>query len=271
MGNYLYTNFKPRYVKIRDFTLYLNPKDRVLSDILIKNHIWESFETKIFLKTVKNGNVVLDIGANVGYYTLIASKKVGKKGKVYAFEPDEDNFRILEKNVQVNKCNNVVLVKKAVADKTGQINLYLNPVNTGDHRIYKSIEVREILRIQSVKLDDYFKGKENSIDVIKMDIQGAEGKAIAGMEEIFKKNSRLEIITEFWPMGLYLSGIKPHKFLDRLEKYRYRFYMLSDKDKWLQEVSKRYLLAHYENAENKYSVADESKYANLLCLKRVYP
>ena len=99
---YVYRLFKPKYVKMFGFKLYVNPNDKVLSDSIIRDGIWEKEETEFVKSYIKRNWVVLDIGANIGYFTLIFSKLVGKNGKVFAFEPDPDNFEILKRNIVEN-------------------------------------------------------------------------------------------------------------------------------------------------------------------------
>ena len=82
-------------------------KGYVALSLLTKN-IHERWGTKIVENYVKEGDYVVDLGANIGYYTLIFAKLVGKKGKVFAFEPDKDNFRLLKKNIQTNCYSNIV-------------------------------------------------------------------------------------------------------------------------------------------------------------------
>ena len=88
--------------------------------------VYEPLETRIFKRLINRNDVVFDVGANIGYYTLIATKLVGEKGRVFAFEPEPTNFSLLEKNVKLNGYKNVVLMQKAVLNKTGKTKLYLH-------------------------------------------------------------------------------------------------------------------------------------------------
>ena len=86
--------------------MFLDPQDSLLLSI---NGIYEEFETELVSKEISKNDVVVDIGANIGYYTLIFAKLVGENGKVFAFEPDPSNFALLKKNVELNGFRNVVL------------------------------------------------------------------------------------------------------------------------------------------------------------------
>ncbi|MCI0330811.1 MAG: FkbM family methyltransferase [candidate division Zixibacteria bacterium] len=203
-------------VELDGMKLYLHPQDLELSKKLLTDKTWEPFETGILAGQVKKGDVVLDVGANVGYYTLLFSRWVGETGKVYAFEPDPDNFALLQKNVRANRRQNVTLVQKGVSNRTGKLKLYLSGRNKAGHRIYATGEARPSLEIESVRLDDFFRDYEGKIDFIKMDIEGAEALALEGMAELLAKNGTLKLATEFWPSALKAAGTDPGKYLSSL-------------------------------------------------------
>src|SRR5262245_590665 len=110
--------------------------DKLDSLQLSLRKVYEPIETRLVMDLVKPNQVVLDIGANIGYYTLIFSKLVGPGGRVYAFEPHPTNFSLLDRNVQTNGYKNATVVRKAVADATGSLKLYESELNSADHRIY---------------------------------------------------------------------------------------------------------------------------------------
>ncbi|MFQ5574888.1 MAG: FkbM family methyltransferase [Terriglobia bacterium] len=171
--------------------MYLDSKDSLRLSL---NGIYEPLETELVQKEVVEGNVVLDLGAHIGYYTLIFARLVGSQGKVFAFEPGPDNFALLEKNVQVNRYRNVTLVQRAVSEAAGRVRLYLNEGNTADHRMYDSRDGRKHIEVETVRVDDYFAEYEGKIDFIKMDIQGAEGAALSGMVRLIEGVGRTKAL-----------------------------------------------------------------------------
>jgi len=185
--------------------------------------------TELIKKEIKKGDIVLDIGANIGYFTLLFAKLVGKEGKVFAFEPDPDNFSLLEKNVKLNGYQNVILIRGAVSSETGKIRLYLSEENKADNRIYNSGDSRRSIEVEAIRLDDYFESYEGEIDFIKMDIQGAEAKAIQGMPLLLQKNRSIKLLTEFWPFGLTKSGVEPEVYLNLLTDYHFELYDIKRK------------------------------------------
>lgn len=153
---------------------------------------YEEFETDLILKQVKQDSVVVDVGANIGYYTLLLAKTVKR---VYAIEPEEETFEILRKNVEANNLENVVLIKAAASDKKGVTNLIKSEDNFGDHKI--GLKGKE--KVKTIRLDDLLTG-EKKIDLIKIDTQGYEEKVIMGAKEIIKKQSPT-LFLEYTPNG----------------------------------------------------------------------
>lgn len=247
---------KSNFALVDGHKMFLDSKDSLG---LSSEGIYEPFETEFVKRELKKGDVVLDIGANIGYYTLIFAKLVGEKGKVFAFEPEPTNFYLLKKNVEINGYKNVTLIQMAVSNKTEKLKLYLSEVNKGDHRIYDSHNGRQFLEIEAVRLDDYFKNYNEKIDFIKMDIQGAEGGAIQGGFSFLQKNKNVRIITEFWPIGLKTSGIAPQEYLELLIGLGFRLYEVSEWEKRIKPVDIPELLEIY--------IPEKGNYTNLLCVR----
>lgn len=247
---------KPRRVWVQGQRMWLDDKDTLE---LATREIYEPVETDLFLKNLPRGGVVLDIGANIGYYTLIAARLVGPQGRVYAFEPDPSNFQLLKKNVEANGYRNVVLVNKAVAQKTGTLRLFRNEVNLGDHRIYDSKDGRPSIAVAAVALDDFFKKIDKPVQFIKMDIQGAEASALDGMRGLIRKNRSLKLVTEFSPKSLKTCGSDPGKFLRNLGEMGFRIQEISEKEGRVRAVQPQALLQRFPGGNEDYT--------NLFCVK----
>jgi tRNA/tmRNA/rRNA uracil-C5-methylase (TrmA/RlmC/RlmD family) len=104
---------RPEFVEVHGCKLFLQPGKDVISDCLAQDKVWEPFETHIASTELNQGDVILDLAANIGYFTSLFSKLVGEQGKVFAFEPNPDNFALLQRNVEVNNCTNVTLIISA--------------------------------------------------------------------------------------------------------------------------------------------------------------
>lgn len=254
INRFIISHLKSSFAQVKGHKMFLDSKDALGLSI---NGIYEPLETELVNKEVKKGNAVLDIGANIGYYTLIFAKLVGEDGKVFAFEPDPTNFALLKKNVEMNGYKNVMLVQKAVSNKTGKLKLYLCEDKPGDNRIYNSHDRRKSIEIAAIRLDDYFGRHNLKIDFIKMDIQGAEGGAIQGMLNLLKKNKTVKIVTEFWPVGLKRFGIDPDEYLKLLIELGFKLYEINEQEKKIKPVNIPKLLEIY--------TPEKENFTNLLC------
>jgi len=164
---------------------------------------------------VKEGDTVIDVGACVGYYTILMSDIVGPTGKVYSFEPDPTNFAILEENVGDRK--NVQLVNQAVSDHAGTEKLYLSKVNNGDHRLYPAYDEQDGVDVVVVCLDEWMPEGAILPSFIKIDAQGAEGAVLRGMKEIIANSPNMKMVIEYGPkMMEEYDGTSPWAFVDRL-------------------------------------------------------
>lgn len=191
---------------------------------------------------------VLDIGANIGFHTLLLADLVGPEGKVFAFEPDPENFSLLVKNLKKNDYFNVFPIQKAVTDKTGKIDLYLSEENKGDHRVSDSEKGRKSIEIETVTLDDFMAVDEH-VDFIKLDIQGSEHIAFKGMENTINKNDNLKIICEFSPYLLKRCFSSSETYLNFIIKSGFRIQTLNEKTKCLEFTTPENLTAKYDGTK----------------------
>jgi len=225
-------------IKVRLYgqTIYASTLDRIVVLYLKKLALVEAFETEFFRSIVKKGMTVIDVGANLGWYSLMAANLVGKEGRVFAFEPDPENFRLLSKNIQVNGHQNIKVINQAVSDKTGAGQLFLCEENRGDHRIYNPNNERRGIEISTTSLDDFFQDSPH-IDVIKIDVQGAEHLVFSGMDQIIKTNAQLFIMMELCPKFLKMCGSSPRDFLKTIENYGFLIYFINEDKKKLEPIN----------------------------------
>lgn len=114
----LRSNLKPTVAKVAGNTLFLASNESYHLEMSLFGVV-EPLATHMFTEHIQPGNTVIDIGANIGYYTILAAQIVGETGKVYAFEPEPKNLTLLKKNVEHNNLTNVVLANKAVSNANG--------------------------------------------------------------------------------------------------------------------------------------------------------
>jgi FkbM family methyltransferase len=181
---------------------------------------FEPEETALVESVIKPGDVVIDIGAHIGYYTLLFSKLVGTSGHVFAFEPAPDSCDLLRRNVSTNGLNNVTIVNAAVGDNPGTGILYLGSTALDNRTASRTGGAA--IPINVLSLDAYFCDNEK-VDFVKMDIQGAEPLALRGMEATLARSPNARILTEFWPDGLRRAGGDPEMFLSHLRSLGFTF------------------------------------------------
>jgi FkbM family methyltransferase len=204
--------------------MWLDDKDSL--GLSSNNGIFEPQEIELVKQQVSLGDTVLDIGANIGYYTLIFAKLVGEHGKVFAFEPDPTNFALLKKNVEINGYSNVILVPKAVSNENKKAKLYLCEQNKGMHRVYNSVFCNDSIDIEFLRLDDYF--QDDKINFIKIDIEGAEYAAIQGMRNLLNRNREAKLLTEFSPAASLENGIDSTDYLKILVDLGFNIYSVGE-------------------------------------------
>jgi len=180
-----------------------------------------------FLKSIiKNGNVVYDIGSNVGFYTKLLSDLVSSTGQVHAFEPDRLNFSILEK--RFGSYQNIFLYNMAVGEYEGKIKLYESEDMNVDHQTFDSGEGRVFTEVDVVSIDT-FMSESTEVDFIKIDIQGYDYYAIKGMQKTISRSRSISIFGEFWPYALDKAGVSPHKYLELLSELQFEVEILGMK------------------------------------------
>jgi len=167
--------------------------------------VYEPKETAFIQRRIKKGWTVYNVGAHIGYYTVIFSHLVGDTGRVYAFEPEPHNFALLQKNT--GKLKNVVLINKAISDRAGKTRLYFGGENTGDNRIYP-FNRKDSVKVKTARLDEY-----KTPDFVKIDVQGAEVLVLKGMGKMRIRR----MMIEFDPLHLQLAGSSSKEFFEMLK------------------------------------------------------
>ena len=245
---------RPVPLRIRGQKLYVGSFDRLLALLLAKLGNAERHEFDLWTDRLRPGMVVADVGANLGLYTLLASQRVGPHGRVHAFEPDPNNFKLLRRNVEANGCTNVVLHQAAVADAVGTICLHRCEEHHGDHRIYAtSAAGRTTVEVPLTTLDAALADSPR-LDVVKMDIQGSEWRAIEGMTRLLARNPSLTMFLEFWPRGLRESGGDAEALLRRFHGLGLRVRNINSERAALEDLDDAAVIA----------LAEKSGYTNLL-------
>ncbi len=231
--------------------IFVDTRDVSLTPHILVDGYWEMWITNVLLNVLKEGMTVVEVGANVGYYTLLVASKIGKHGKCFAFEANPEIFELLFRNVEVNGfLDRVILVNKAVANRTGWLKFHKyhrhmgsSSITLPDRRTLENIlDDIEMIDVEVVSLDDYFSGKSVTIDILKMDAEGSEPLILKGARELLRCNSNLIIIMEWAPSLMRAVGEEPNLFLDFFSQQGFTLRYI-DANSYIRDIDEQSLLA----------------------------
>ncbi|HLN03872.1 MAG TPA: FkbM family methyltransferase [Bryobacteraceae bacterium] len=226
IANALIRRIIPKRLAVSGGVVVLNPRDPVVSGALTFG-VYEKPETTFFCEACKPGMTVLDIGANVGYYTALAMARVAG-GSIIAMEPDEESFRYLQQTVHANGAVNTICVPKAAASQNGTVRLYTSTLNRADNRLYPNELASDSCDVEAVTVDSLLAELHvPSVDLVKIDVQGFEGHVLRGMRATISQSPHLIILIEFWPHGLRSAGTNPIEVLTEWEDMGLRLFELT--------------------------------------------
>jgi len=218
LANALIRAALPSQIRRDGATVILNPNDPVVSGALALR-VYEKTETRFFKSACKPGMTFLDVGANIGLYTALALPRIGSTGRVVALEPDSESFEYLRKTAIANHADNVTCIRKAAADYSGVMKLFVSENNRGDNRLYDNELATGSYEVEVAPLDLLLKELGiGAVDLVKIDVQGFEGHVLRGMRETVARSPNLTILMEFWPHGLQCAQTDPAELLTDLQE-----------------------------------------------------
>jgi FkbM family methyltransferase len=201
-------------------SLLLPREDGVMRPLMASTGDWELNESLLFRAHIRRGSTVVDIGAHVGYYTLLSARTVGWRGRVIAVEPDPDNAALLRENVRRNRLRNVTIVEAAAWRETTRLQLRRDLANTGDNRIVLGVDAYDV---PAVALDERL--ARLPVSLVKIDTQGTDHIALEGMRQTLTR-CRPVVFTEFWPQAIREFGDDPAAVIDGYRQLGYRITMI---------------------------------------------
>lgn len=194
------------------FCVRFDPRDRMRGKKLALYGEYDVHEISLLCSLLKPGDHVLDIGANIGLYSLYFSRAVGESGRVIAFEPDPDNLALLKLNLERNECKNVEIVPCALNDQKAKGELFQDQTNRGHLSLFELEKTEGSITVSVRRGDEVMKELGVQPRVAKIDVEGAEPGVIAGLGK-YKPEIML---FEFWPGTLLELGHMPDEFLASL-------------------------------------------------------
>jgi FkbM family methyltransferase len=209
--------------------LYVSPQEHIQRQLF-----WYGYYEKKYVLTwerfVSEDAVVFDIGANIGYYSIIAAKQA-TTGVIYSFEPYSDSFSLLQRNIAFNKLSNIIPVQAAISNENGEKKLFITGSdNTGMTGLTKAENFSgRIETVQAISLDEWIKKTRlKRITIIKMDIEGSEYNALKGMEGLLQKCKPVLFI-EISNSLLKSYGVDNTDIYKLLASHNYKAYSISEK------------------------------------------
>lgn len=176
------------------------------------------------------GDVVLDIGANIGHMSIVAAAKVGAHGKVLAFEPAPAEFAELNLNIQLNSLTNIEPHALAIADAPGRVPFYLAGEGLGLYnstgKPFRTSGMRQI-EVEAVRLDDFLKENDvPAVTLVKMDVEGGELAVLRGGDAFFRRDDGPLVICEFSDVASSSTGQTTEQLWTAFENHGYTLFDL---------------------------------------------
>ena len=192
------------------------PNEQVTLSYLKAGGSFEPDVANLFVRLLREGDVAVDIGANLGYLTVLAALLVGPTGHVVAFEPDAENVARLRANLALNDCTNVTIIEKAVTNRVGDIEFFINSDNSGGNALWdpaqfpgnvKSLATPMRFIVPGTTLDAEWRQLGlPAPKLIKIDTEGAEQQVLEGMRDLLAGHQSHFVIAELHPFGLAKMG-----------------------------------------------------------------
>jgi FkbM family methyltransferase len=264
--NAMLRRLRPESVTVFEMQLFLDKHDS-LNLSIDQEH--EPVLTEFCRAVIPRGGNAIDVGAHIGYFSLLLADIVGESGHVTSFEAHPDNAASLKRSIDTNNLKQVTVIHNAVSDKVGTVPISVSTADSVDHRIF-AVGDRDTVDVPCTSLDKAI-APGTTIDFIKMDIQGVEGYAVEGMRRLISEQDNLIIVSEFEPWGLNESGYRAKKYANLLVSLGFRLYDLNDDTGDLRETSPKELEVTYPAIKDQFttlvaeiSEPDQSRLTNYI-------
>lgn len=212
--------------------IFVDTHDISITPHILLDGFWEQWITNLFRGLMRPGMTVIDIGANLGYYSILAADIVGPTGRLVAFEANPSLAELLHSNLAVNGfLDRSTIEHKAVLSSSGMVRFGVYERYLGGSSIYASEEVAarhqdkvKMIDVPAIALDDYFRPGEK-VDLVKIDAEGAEPSILQGARRVLTENQDIQVIMEFAPSIFeqsYGSAAKVHEDVTALGFTMYR-------------------------------------------------
>jgi FkbM family methyltransferase len=218
-------------MRVWNHTLEAASLDRLLYLTLHRLGWMGENDARLLRALVRPGMQIVDVGANIGLYSLLCASLTGPSGRVFAFEPDPNLFAALSKNCTANDATNVVPFELAAGSAPGRVPFQRSAFNSGDN----SLDFHGVapVEVEVVRVDEALPVRR--VDFIKVDVQGHEMAAFAGMDNLLRSSPDVRVVFEFSPAALRTAKTEPEALLSFFSERDFRIYA-TDEPVWREIV-----------------------------------
>lgn len=221
------------------------PSNSVIAEPLYSGIGFEDLELRFLSAVAKPGMTVLDVGANIGLYSIVLGRLVGPAARVWAFEPYPPIASYCQRNLQLNALTHVTLAEEALSDKEGSVDFCvfddgLDVYNSigASHRPAEGISSAKHIVVPCTTLDEYVTRMGiKRVDIIKLDVEGAEEKVLSGGKSTLAENQDLLMMVEIYEPSAKQCGCSTHRMIDMLEGHGFTMHQIQ-KDRTLKRLMK---------------------------------
>jgi FkbM family methyltransferase len=188
-------------VRVGDFVIYADTRDPGVGARILEDAAYEADVTWAFNEILRPGQTVVDVGANIGFYTMLSASRIGPDGRVLAIEPNPANVRLLEASRRANGFEHVTVLQAAASDQLGLLALHAAHSNGMTGELQGELaDIAASVTVPCVEVDRVAPA-DRTVSLIKMDVEGAEGLALRGALKTIDRD-RPRVIAEFDPINL---------------------------------------------------------------------
>lgn len=195
---------------------------------LVYFNLYEQKQTEEFLNHIEEGNIVFDIGANVGYYTLLSSRNIGVKGKVFSFEPLVRNLSYLYRHVELNKLENVIILPVACSESSSFTTFSFGRNEAQGYLVKNNWKGNFSFQlhtyVQTISIDEFVRNSGYIPHILKIDVEGAELLVLKGAKETFS-STKPKIF-----LSIHTAELEK-KCIEYLKDFGYKFILLDEKER----------------------------------------
>jgi len=234
---------------------------------------YEPQETALVQAILKPGMTFVDVGANWGYFTMLAAHGVEKTGRIISLEPDPRLFPMLMENLEINRLHQVTALQIAAGSKSGWLTLAGFDESHGNFGLSRVVDhsprVDRTFRVAAQSLDEVFH-QENlkAIDLVKMDIEGAEGLALQGMQDSLANQFVRRLLLELHPAQLAEQGNSATDLIEQIRGFGYRIWKIDHSERINRWAAYRHHLDFKQVLRPMERASELDQWPHLICLAR---